>query len=421
MLTVVDVDTGEQTTHAPPSALELQDLAVARSDVVVGVTTTGTVVSVIGSNDLPAARASRSLAVTADAEILLWSDGTRLIRAQLAEKSLASFAPAGDFVLAADEALLTSTPTGLRRWKSTEWRAWTGSTAPERGSYQEASEPELNNLSTAAARSSEGWWLLPLDGAAWCWADDEPLPTRTSVPTTASRITADPRAAATVMWGTEGFDVVDVQGVRYRSDVVVDDAAVSPLGRLVATVGGGELRLWQIAITGAPELPSQLELEPEEAAFMVSLAPLVGTPRVAKRLLNVYRLMRASGVGRARLADPSTGDYRVALLLLALVVGQPELADAVLDALDTTKKKSGQQFIRSLLPPATQLPAVVVDGEVRLRAALSLAAAPTPSPIDTFRDWARDVRRFHVALADPRRPPTPSAPAPQPTGSVRGS
>jgi hypothetical protein len=421
MLTVVDADTGEQTTQPLLSGMELQDLAVARADLVFGVTTTGTVLSLVGGEDPPSARSSRSVALTVDGEFLLWSSGTSLVRWPMSDGSSRTFAPVDDFVLASDDELLTSTPAGLRRWKGTEWRNTTAPAGLEERGYRDARQPELADVHATAARSSEGWWLVPLDGAAWCWADNEPLPSPTPVVTTASRVAADPRAPATILWGADGFDVVDVQGVRYRSDVLVDDAAVSPLGRLVATAGGGELRLWQIAITGAPELPSQLELEPEEAAFIVSLAPLVGTPRVAKRLLNVYRLLRASAVGRARLADPSTGDYRVALLLLALVVGQPELADAVLDALEATKKKSAQQFIRSLLPPATQLPPVVVDGEARLRAALTLAAPPTPSSIDSFREWGRDVRRFHVAPADLRRPAPPSAPPPQPTRSVRGS
>jgi hypothetical protein len=135
----------------------------------------------------------------------------------------------------------------------------------------------------------------------------------------------------------------------------------------------------------------------------VSLAPLVPTPRVAKRLLNVYRLLRASAAGRVRLVDPSTGDYRAVLLLLALVVGRPELADTVLDSLARTTEPTWDDFVRSLLPSTNgERPPPVIgldaDSRAALRQALALSAAPTPSSIATFRDWAEDVRRFHVAL-----------------------
>ena len=59
---------------------------------------------------------------------------------------------------------------------------------------------------------------------------------------------------------------------------------------------------------------------------MKKLFPFVPSPRAAKRLVNVYRLLRAT-VGRDEwstfLGAGGDGDFRAVLLLLALLTGYP--------------------------------------------------------------------------------------------------
>lgn len=69
--------------------------------------------------------------------------------------------------------------------------------------------------------------------------------------------------------------------------------------------------------------PRQLEITDDELRFIANLAPLVPSPRAAKRLVNLYRLFRARLTAEELdgfLEEPETG-YRAALVLLALTVG----------------------------------------------------------------------------------------------------
>ena len=77
-----------------------------------------------------------------------------------------------------------------------------------------------------------------------------------------------------------------------------------------------------------PPVPIPLPMEPHEWEALRSVGSLIGSPRAAKRLLNVYRLMRASMSEAAQrdFVTEGTGEYRAALLLLALTTSHPEAA-----------------------------------------------------------------------------------------------
>ena len=87
-----------------------------------------------------------------------------------------------------------------------------------------------------------------------------------------------------------------------------------------------------------PLAPEQLMFTGPEEADIARLWPLFRTPRTVKRFINTYRLLRAGlepGAATARfegtVAEP--GEYQVALLLLAVVTGAPNEAEAFLDRL----------------------------------------------------------------------------------------
>ena len=67
-------------------------------------------------------------------------------------------------------------------------------------------------------------------------------------------------------------------------------------------------------------MPQSLRLEPEELTHLQSLGRLVPTPRAAKRLVNLYRIVRA-GLEDDELMRLLAGQYRLLQICLALVVG----------------------------------------------------------------------------------------------------
>ncbi len=74
---------------------------------------------------------------------------------------------------------------------------------------------------------------------------------------------------------------------------------------------------------------------------MKLVGPLLDTPRAAKRLTNIYRLLRAS-LNDAELKElinleTKTGDYPAVIVLLGIVVGFPHLANAVFEKIHSSK------------------------------------------------------------------------------------
>jgi hypothetical protein len=75
--------------------------------------------------------------------------------------------------------------------------------------------------------------------------------------------------------------------------------------------------------------PAGLLLTDEEKEFAQRLGPLIGTPRAAKRLTNLYRLIQASLPDEALSGMLDSGGYEAILLLLAILVGHPSDAPAL--------------------------------------------------------------------------------------------
>ncbi|MFF1356931.1 P-loop NTPase fold protein [Streptomyces sp. NPDC058297] len=87
--------------------------------------------------------------------------------------------------------------------------------------------------------------------------------------------------------------------------------------------------------TNTDELnPSQMSLAATEISFMAQLGALLPTPRAAKKLVNLYRLVRmgveAEGLsGFVSTSSGEPGEHQVVQFLLALLVGRPEQASAL--------------------------------------------------------------------------------------------
>ncbi len=81
-----------------------------------------------------------------------------------------------------------------------------------------------------------------------------------------------------------------------------------------------------------------LTISPQEIQFAARLHRLFPTPRAAKRFANTWRLLKA-GVPLRDLADfegtqAAPGLFRVPMLLLAMVVGSPAVAEALFPLLE---------------------------------------------------------------------------------------
>jgi len=183
----------------------------------------------------------------------------------------------------------------------------------------------------------------------------------------------------------------------------VELAAISPGGGLVATIGDGRCRLWYLGGTFEDEDVSQLELGPEEAAFIAGLGRVVPTARAAKRLVNVYRVLRASEVGRRRLVDPAHGEYKIVLLLLSLVTGWPRLALVVLAKLDEATSGSWLDLLDGICAAGAAGDEVSVvrgpgrsDENLDIVRALRDLSKGAPAALDRYREWIPHVRRFSI-------------------------
>lgn len=193
-----------------------------------------------------------------------------------------------------------------------------------------------------------------------------------------------------------------------RFEVVpLDAAALGPSGSLVATAGGGSYQLWYIGDQFAEEDISQLELGPEEAEFVAALGPVVPTARAAKRLVNVYRVLRASKVGRDKLRDPASGEYKVALLLLSLVTGWPHLAQLVLRELENSIAKTWPELLDAVRKKHSVQDSTGFergpgreDENGEILGKFEQVFEDAQAGLDRYRAWAPDISRFSVPAND---------------------
>lgn len=153
-----------------------------------------------------------------------------------------------------------------------------------------------------------------------------------------------------------------------------------------------------------------------ELEFLDALDPLVDTPRAAKRLLNVYRMIRATrdlgDAARFLGDDDRTGEFQAVVVLLGITAAAPSLAVDVLGAPPVSADVRGglvhrdpggswAEFAGDLLPRDGRSPVV---GEITaeqaanwlrlhdgLQAITDLVTLPD---LTVFRQWVPHVRRF---------------------------
>jgi peptidoglycan hydrolase-like protein with peptidoglycan-binding domain len=152
--------------------------------------------------------------------------------------------------------------------------------------------------------------------------------------------------------------------------------------------------------------PDDLVITPQEIAFMKSLAPMFDTPRAAKRLVNLYRLLRVS-IGADELT--ATEGYEPVLVLLAVGIGFPGLAGDVFAAIERSPELAWPDFVSRLRPrppeegasgfanlAAGDLSRSDADAWSRLAAALASVSPPDVADrrLASFVEWIPVVAEF---------------------------
>ncbi|MET9116010.1 P-loop NTPase fold protein [Streptomyces longwoodensis] len=158
-----------------------------------------------------------------------------------------------------------------------------------------------------------------------------------------------------------------------------------------------------------PELqPAQLILQQTEIDFMERLGSLVPTPRAAKKLVNLYRLVRI-GVDHDDLPDfvgspKSPGTHQIVQILLATLVGHPRHSTVILK---TIMKADPSGHISDALKacppnhaPARTLAQLIEEITTQM---------PVITAIGHYQPWCADLARFSFHTRTLTEPPEAAA------------
>ncbi|UMP04475.1 P-loop NTPase fold protein [Amycolatopsis sp. EV170708-02-1] len=136
--------------------------------------------------------------------------------------------------------------------------------------------------------------------------------------------------------------------------------------------------------------PPRLVISPVELDFLPTLAPFIRSPRAAKRLLNLYRLLRARFSGEELAGFLADGDreapFRAVLVLLAVHVGHPD-AIRWFDDLEATGPED----------TALEIVSSMNDHELRPKLERGLSGDSWPRLAASYQRWLPLVNRFSFA------------------------
>ncbi|RSM72651.1 hypothetical protein DMH04_42525 [Kibdelosporangium aridum] len=193
----------------------------------------------------------------------------------------------------------------------------------------------------------------------------------------------------------------------------VAPAAEQPVPELEAQPGS-EVATQQE--TPARQAPQPQPLTKRELNALERLGPLIETPRKAKRLFNLYRMIRAtrdlSGTSTFLDTPDQPGEFRVVVILLGVITADSQLASAVFSTPSSHNIPGGlvhraaetawSAFLDDLRISAqgTNQVAGPIDPAdqprwVRLHHGLTIASADLPpTDLRPFQYWVRHVQRF---------------------------
>jgi KAP-like P-loop domain-containing protein len=132
---------------------------------------------------------------------------------------------------------------------------------------------------------------------------------------------------------------------------------------------------------------SLIEISDAESAFMQKLGALIPTPRAAKRFVNMYRLMRAISTDDIVAHDT----WRLPMVLLALLIGEPDNAAALYQQIAQASDTSWLDFTRAHSSGAvTKLSSILNKEPVLMNARLA-----------DLQKWIPTVSRYSFQCSIP--------------------
>ncbi len=160
----------------------------------------------------------------------------------------------------------------------------------------------------------------------------------------------------------------------------------------------------------APEiLDEAMVIRDWEAAFASRLHDFIPTPRAAKRFANIYRLLKApldrAGIGRHEGSAEQPGEFRLPMLLLALLVGRPAEAGPLFAEFLANAKAGREDFWRGSRGKDASLPRGERLEQVRGRIAAIAGEPGFPRSPALVASWLPRVARFSFVTAGMRGAP----------------
>jgi hypothetical protein len=187
---------------------------------------------------------------------------------------------------------------------------------------------------------------------------------------------------------------------RTNPNVVVDRAQAIPKAAMTPKSGSTQVPMGPSAPASSTQIiealksaAEPLKIEPWERDYMKKLYCLIPSPRAGKRFINIYRMIRSTVAGEHWQAfvgdEKQSGDYRQALLLLAILTGYPrEAAEMMRRLIERAHNETWWEFIDGLNATDGNWPEL----RMKLQSLRSLIA--DTEGCDVFLQYAPLVARY---------------------------
>src|SRR5262249_20131605 len=144
-----------------------------------------------------------------------------------------------------------------------------------------------------------------------------------------------------------------------------------------------------------------LKIRSWEAEFADGLFEFVPSPRAAKRFSNIYRLLKAplkaEELRQFEGTDTQPGDFRAAMVLLAVLTGFPDSASAVFASI--VENRHTGLAPRDLFAEPAKCGVLPGDRERFQKSFARLLSSGLPDQLKPFAEWLPQVARFSFAAA----------------------
>jgi len=157
-----------------------------------------------------------------------------------------------------------------------------------------------------------------------------------------------------------------------------------------------------------------------ETAFLARLGPLLPTPRAAKKLVNLYRLVRIGTRDQELAAFIDDHTYQVVQILLAILVGAPTTSRTIFTAILHAASGDLIELLRNDHPSGVADNDWAAAGTTRHQVidTLQKSHAADSTPVNTtlavYQQWCPRLARYSFHTRTLTTQSQPSSPNPPP-------